>query len=116
MLQTKNLTMIQIEAKVLQFSTVQRDEDRLTFLTSFATGGKFIVQTTTHKYELLIEKVVKEDGGGARFLFEATMVYAEEKNGTSKGSTRALYKGYFDANNKSGWIKAIRKSEWIFGS
>lgn len=94
------------KAEPIYFSTVT--EDRMSLLTKFADGSNnFSVKgSNNYEYQLRIESLKREDGSGQRFLFTATMTHAKSPTGLSNRIS-AKYEGYFDARNKSGWIKAL---------
>ncbi len=100
------MTAIKVQPKTIYFSAA--NEDRMSLLTKFADGSdNFSVKgSNNYEYKLRIESLSREDGSGQRFLFTATMIHAQSPTGLSN-RVSAKYTGYFDARNKSGWIKSV---------
>jgi hypothetical protein len=97
---------VKVEAKLIYFSAV--NENRASFLMKFADGSdNFSVKgSNNYDYKIRIETLSREDGSGQRFLFTATIVHAKSPTGLSNRVSEK-YTGYFDARNKSGWIKSV---------
>jgi hypothetical protein len=105
------MTTISITPKTLQFEA--QNEDRMSFFLSLIDGKSFKVKCTTngYEYELVVSKIMHEDGSKKKFLFQAVCKHAKSPDGLSNNVV-CYYTGYFDSFTKKGWIKSINALTW----